>query len=269
MAATWTDYFTGRPGRWFLNRFVGPAELAGFFWVCLRTIFQLRGRGRKLLAVITIQQVYFTAVQAFWIVSAIALALGAVIVMQGLENLSRVGAQEVLYQLLIVGIIRELGPLLTAVVLILRSGSAIAIEMGYMTVLGEIESLEMSGVHPLHLLAGPRLVGMTISMICLYVVFSAVATVGSFMVVRGLELVPVSLWTLTFGLARSLVPADLIVGLAKSVYFGAVISITCLYYGLSARGAVTAIPQRTSAALVSCFAYCFFGSGVISAIFYL
>ena len=108
--------------------------------------------GRKQFRAI-VQQINIIGAKTVNIVALVGFFTGMVMGLQLYYTLVKYGSTGVLGSAVALSIIRELGPLLAAVVVILRSGSAIAIEMGYMTVLGEIESLEMAGVHPLHLLA--------------------------------------------------------------------------------------------------------------------
>lgn len=258
---------TGALGRWTVAKLRRPVDLAGFGWVLIKVILGHGSRGRRLLWRNLISQLYFTAVQSFWIMVTLGLLVGAVVVIQGYTQLSKVGGQFALTQLLIVVIIRELGPILTALVIILRSGSAIAIEMGYMTVLGEMEGIEMLGINPLHLLAAPRLAAMVLSSVMLFILFAVVAVFGGFAGAR--LLANVSFWALWHDLAAGLSAWDLLVGLIKAVAFGLITCTVCLYQGFTAVGAVTAIPPQVSRALLECFLYCFTANLAVSAFFYL
>lgn len=265
--AGWPMTLAGALGRWVMTKLRRPGELAGFAWVCLKAMGGGGSRGRRLLWRNFVSQLYFTAVQSFWIVLVLALLVGAVVVIQGYTQLSKVGGQFALTQLLIVVIIRELGPILTGLVIILRSGSAITIEMGYMTVLREMEGIEMLGIDPLRLLAVPRLAAMVLSSVMLLIVFVVVAVFGGFAGAR--MLANVSFWALWHDLAAGLSGWDLVVGLAKVMIFGLVTCVVCLYQGFTVRGAVTAIPPQVSRALLECFIYIFTANLVISVFFYL
>jgi phospholipid/cholesterol/gamma-HCH transport system permease protein len=254
-------------GRWFLQKISGILEIFGFLVDCLRVGMGYRHRGQHILGRAALQQVYFTGVQSLELLAAIALLVGGLVVIEGTAQLTRVGSREGLASLLAIVVIREVGPLLTAVIVILRSGSAIAIEMGYMTVLREIESIEMQGIHPLHLLAAPRLLGVTAAVVCLSVFFDVVCISGGFFAAWALLDVPP--WALLSDLVRALGGTDVMVGSVKALFFGLTISLVCLYHGLRAGGAVTNIPPRVSRALVQCFIACVLVNVLISAIFYL
>jgi len=254
-------------GRWFLQKISGILEVFGFFADCLRVGVRYRHRGRSMMTRAALQQIYFTGVQSLGLLSSIALLVGGLVVIQGTAQLTRVGSREGLATLLTVVIIREAGPLLTAVVVTLRSGSAVAIEMGYMTVLREIESIEMQGIHPLHLLVAPRLLGVTVAVICLSVFFDVVCIGGGFFAAWVLLDVPP--WALLSDLIRALGGTDVLVGSVKALFFGIFISLVCLYHGFRAGEAMTNIPPRVSRALVQCFIVCVLVNVLISAIFYL
>ena len=258
---------TGSCGRWVLQKFGRLIDLLGFFVVCLKTMVRNWRIGKRLMARTIVQQVYFTGLQSLELTCIIALLVGGLVVIQGISQLTRVGSREVLASLLSVVIIREVGPFLTAVIVILRSGSAIAIEMGYMSVLKEIESIQMQGINPLHLLAIPRLVGVTAAVICLVVFFNVVSLFGGFL--AAWALVDMPLHALFDDLALAASGTDFIVGLVKSVLFGLTISLVCLYHGFTTREAITNVPQQVSRALVYCFILCIFFNVLVSALFYL
>ena len=116
-------------GRWANRKAQDYAYALGFFFQALKeTILFVR---RKQVAFkVLILQILFTGVEALSIVSLIALSIGAVIIVEGGSILPRFGQTSLLYSILIVVITRELGPILTAFVIIARSGTAIATELG-------------------------------------------------------------------------------------------------------------------------------------------
>ncbi|MDY6851487.1 MAG: ABC transporter permease [Thermodesulfobacteriota bacterium] len=181
----------------------------------------------------------------------------------GFTLLSSIGAQESLATFLIAILLRELGPLMTAIIIVLRSGSAIALEIGYMNVLGEIEGLEMQGIPTLHFLFVPRLLGVTISVVCLVIVFDLIAIAGGFF--AAWILANLNVWTLLHDLAASINRNDFIIVLAKALCFGVIIPVVCMYNGFLAKAAITSIPPRVSRALVDCLLYCVFFSVIITA----
>lgn len=181
--------------------------------------------------------------------------------------MARLGSLEVLSYLLIISLVRELGPLLTAIVVILRSGSAIALEIGYMNVLGETEGLEMQGIPTLHFLCIPRLLGVSVAVICLIIIFDLVAIAGGFFALWAYQ--GINVWSFLYNLAVTIRRTDFLIVLTKSLCFGLTIPVVCLYNGFMAYGSITTVPPRVSRALVDCLIYCVFFNVTISVIFSL
>ena len=263
--ATFYDIAAGTTGRWFLSKVVRVLHQLAFFWVCLKAMKSHRREGWRVQARVVIQQIYFTGVQSLELVSFFAALLGIVMVVQGFTLLASIGSQESLATFLVAILMRELGPLLTATIVILRSGSAITLEIGYMNVLGEIEGLQMQGISPIHFICIPRLVGVTVSVLCLMILFDLVAIAFGFF--AAWTIVDLNVWNLLYDLAVSIKPTDFMIILAKGVCFGLVIPVTCMYNGFLAQGAITDIPPRVSRAMVDSLLYCVFFSIVITAAF--
>jgi phospholipid/cholesterol/gamma-HCH transport system permease protein len=116
-------------------------------------------------------------------------------------------------------------------------------------------------------LAVPRLLGVTVAVLCLFVFFDVISIIGGF--VAAYVLVDISFAVLLDDFARAVSATDIIVGVVKALFFGTIISLVCLYHGFTAEEAVTSIPPRVSQALVDCFIVCIFFNVMISALFYL
>jgi len=263
-----TAYFQnicGASGRWFLTKLKRPLDRLAFFWVCLKVMVRHRSLGRRVQAKILVQQIYFTGVQSVELVLFFSLLLGAVAVVWGYTLLSSIGAQDALASFLIGTLIREVGPILTAIIVILRSGSAIALEIGYMNVLGEIDGLRMQGVPALHFLTVPRLFGVAAAVICLIIIFELTAVAGG--IFAAWTLVDINILDLLNELAIAIKSTDFMVVLAKGLCFGLIIPIVCMCEGFMAQEAITSIPPRVSRALVDSLLYCVFASVLISAVY--
>jgi len=261
-----TAYFQnmfGASGRWFLTKVKRPLDRLAFFWICLKVMVRHRSLGRQVQARILVQQIYFTGVQSVELVLFFSLLLGAVAVVWGYTLLTSIGARDALAGFLIGTLVREVGPILTATIVILRSGSAIALEIGYMNVLGEVDGLQMQGVPALHFLTVPRLFGVATAVICLIIIFELTAIAGG--VFAAWTLVDINVLDLLNELAVALKGTDFMVVLAKGLCFGLIIPTICIYEGLMAQEAITSLPPRVSRALVDCLLYCVFTSILISA----
>ncbi len=219
--------------------------------------------GMALVRRITMEQVYFTAVQALPIIIPIAILIGCMIIIQ----FSRFSGQYDLGKITVLIIVRELGPILTAFLIILRSATAVTIEVGYMNVFYEVDALEMAGIDPLWIVCVPRLIGITSAILCLFIVFDLVAIVGGYAIVWSITYI--HLGDFLIQIANAISVADITVGLIKAVLFGVTITVTCLYHGFKTQRHITQIPVATSRASVQCFIYCLVISAVISLLFYM
>ena len=253
----------GSVGRQALAAFNQIATQLTFAYKILRLMIFPSKFGRALVRRITMEQIYFTAVQALPIIIPIAILIGGMIIIQ----FSRFSGQYDLGRITVLIIVRELGPILTAFLIILRSATAVTIEVGYMNVLHEVDALEMSGIDPLWIVCVPRLVGITSAILCLFIVFDIVAIVGGYAIVWIVTYIHMGAFLLQ--IAHAISAADIIVGLIKAVLFGITITVTCLYHGFKTHRHITQIPVAASRASVQCFIYCLSISAVISLLFYL
>ncbi|HUX22707.1 MAG TPA: ABC transporter permease, partial [Spirochaetia bacterium] len=170
-----------RIGRWAIDRVLGFLYAAGFFLQVIRSSAHFLHRRQLGYKVLTLQ-ILFTGVEAVGVVSVLALALGAVIIIQGLSLLPQFGQGRLVYSILVTVITRELGPILTAFIIIARSGTAIATELGNMVVSHEIEAYVSVGVNPISYLVVPRFIGVTLSLLLLNLYFNLFGLAGSFFV---------------------------------------------------------------------------------------
>lgn len=253
-------------GRGFLDLVREGLHMAGFLYIIFSVAWRHRRDGRKVIFHDTVSQVYFSGIQSMNLVALVALLLGGLLIIQSAEHLTAVG-EEFFGTLVNAIIIRELGPLLTAIIVLLRSGAAVATEMGYMAVLKETKGIEMMGINPVHYLAIPRVVGISISMVCLFVYFSIISIMGGLVLAWMITDLP--LVNLVKELSESIGALDLFAGMIKSLFFGLFVSLVSLYHGFNAAGALTSIPPRVSRAMVEGLLLCISFSVIISALFYL
>ena len=211
-------------------------------------------------------QILFTGVEALGIIAAMALSIGAAINLIGSSLLAEFGQGKLMYTILIVVIAKELGPLLTAFIVIARSGTAIATELGGMAVSHELEAYVAVGINPISYLAAPRFLGVVTSMVVLYLYFSIFGLIGSFLVVQVLR--PISFNEYFLNLFAALAPGDLFSGLVKSFVFGIIISVASLYRGFSVERASTEVPVAGIKAVGSSFILCVFADVAMTAIQY-
>lgn len=219
--------------------------------------------GRVLVRRIVAQQIYFTGVQALPIVIPIALIVGSMIIIQ----FSRLSGQYDFGRISVLMIVRELGPIITALLVILRSATAVTIEISYMHVLNELDAIELAGLDPIQVVCLPRLIGITSAILGLFVLFDLVSILGGFAIVWMATNVPMSNYF--NDIAKAITLADILVGVIKAVFFGVIITVTCLYRGFETKQNITEVPVATSRSAVECFFYCLILNVIISLIFYI
>jgi phospholipid/cholesterol/gamma-HCH transport system permease protein len=237
----------------------------GFFWsVAKETLFFVRKRqtGYKVL----IMQILFTGVEALGILALIAAGIGAAINIIGSSILPSFGQSAMVYTILIAVITRELGPLLTAFVIIARSGTAIATELGTMVVSHEIEAYVSFGIDPISYLVVPRVMGMMLSMLFLNLYFNCFGLLGSFVVIQFVK--PIGVYEYFRPLFAALTWGDLSIGILKSVVFGAIVSIVSTFQGFSVQRASTEIPVAGIRAVGQSFTFCIVADVLLTVIHY-
>ena len=257
------NHFAGALGRTTIRSINRLMDLCALTYRLIVYSLPLPRAGRALIRRVIVEQLYFTAVQALPVVIPVALIIGSMLIVQ----FSQFSGQVDLGKLVVLLVLREIGPLITAIVVILRSATAVTIEISYMNVLNEIETLEMAGIDPLHTLCLPRLLGITTAIVSLVLVFDLMAIIGGYVIVRGIVGLPVEGFFQQ--IAKGVVGADIAVGLLKGIFFGMVITVTCLYHGLAPKDQITQVPIATSRAAVDCFFYCLVINIFISFIFYV
>ena len=162
----------------------------------------------------------------------IALALGFLVVGQTVSALAKVGATDYLGSTMVIVIVRELGPLLTAVLVLARVGTANVIELGTARALGEVEALEALGIDPVHYLIVPRVIGMALGIFSLtiYLIIGALASGYLFAFLQNVPLTPGDYYR---QIAEALNWLDFVLLALKTVAFGFFIAIVTCYHGLA------------------------------------
>jgi len=192
------------------------------------------------------KQFYFSGIQSMSSVGAIGVLSGLIMMIQ-VHNLIGQNEQMKLH-LLIWIFVRELGPLLAAIVIISRSSSAIATELAAMRVHGEIDSLQRLAISPVAYLAMPRIIGMTLTSVALTFYFQIVA-IGTGMVVTVWK-ADVSLLGEVSNFFDMVSFLEISTAFLKSLCFGVIVSSVSCYYGLLIQRALTEIPKAASRAVM-------------------
>jgi phospholipid/cholesterol/gamma-HCH transport system permease protein len=213
-----------------------------------------------------IMQILFTFVDAMGITCLLAVGIGAAVNIIGMQFLSKVGMTNLIYPLLITIITRELGPLLTAFIIIARSATAIATEIASMVISHEVEAYIDIGIDPIEHIVIPRFLGVTISMFLLNIYFSIFGLTGSFLISQLFNAMPPSIYF--SNLLQDLSMYDILISVIKSIIFGMIISIMAVMQGFAVERARTEVPVAGLKAVSSCFAWCILADILLSALYY-
>jgi phospholipid/cholesterol/gamma-HCH transport system permease protein len=221
--------------------------LARFTLRVLRTAGRLTRAGRVVTLRVLVNQIRFTALQAVGLVTLLAALLSFLVIAQSAAQLGRVGALDQMGTIMVVAVIRELGPLLTALIVVSRSGTAIAAEMATNKVMGEITALEAMGIDPYIYLVFPRVLGAIVSVACLMVLFDVVALISGFL---GASTTGMSYEGYRQIVLSTLSAKDVWITVAKGITFGAAVALFCSYHGLAVTAGPTEIPQAVTRGVV-------------------
>jgi phospholipid/cholesterol/gamma-HCH transport system permease protein len=205
------------------------------------------------------KQVWFTALQAIPIIIILAAILSFLVISQATRELGRLGATELLGRLMVVAIVRELGPLLTALAVAGRSGTAIAAELATNKVMGELTALRAMGIDPLHYHVLPRLGASVLSVFGLIIVFDLVAIFSGLVAAGSAGMTSARYFEIVL---ESLTFRDVLLTAVKGLLFGLIVGLIPCYRGLSIRGRPTEVPVAASQAVVTSFIAIFLCSGL-------
>lgn len=219
--------------------------LAGIFLV--QTIFR---RPRIIrFAPLLIEQLYMVGILSLVIILLSGLFIGMVLGLQGFNILQKFGATEQLGQMVALSVVRELGPVISALLFAGRAGSALTAEIGLMQSTEQIASMEMMAVDPLWRIIAPRFWAGMISMPMLAIIFSAVAVFGGYLV--GVEWLGVDVGQFWSNMQASVdFRLDVVNGIIKSIVFGFVCTWIAIYQGYHTVPTAAGIGRATTKTVV-------------------
>lgn len=245
------------------------AYVGGLAEICaqsLRLLFLSPLKPRRMLQR-AIHEAMAVGVGAIPIISLITFFVGVIIALQGAYELQRIGAMQLVASLVAIAITRELGPLITAIVVIGRSGSAFAAEIGTMRVTEELDALKTMALDPVAFLVVPKFLAMAVMLPCL-------AIWADLMGVLGGSLFGVAGGGLTFSgymLATrdALLLRDITSGIVKSLVFGMIITAVGCHEGFSTGSGAEEVGRSTTSAVVISILLVILIDLIFTALFYL
>jgi phospholipid/cholesterol/gamma-HCH transport system permease protein len=197
----------------------------------------------------SIAQAMEAGVRALPILSLITFFIGLILALQSAYELKRFGALNYVASAVAISMTRELGPLITAIVVIGRSGSAFAAELGTMKVTEEIDALETMAINPVQFLVAPKFVAMILMLPCLTIWANTMGVMGGSLF--GVLQADFTWWGYIIASLDALFLRDVITGLVKSVMFGMTITAVGCHEGLTTGGGAEQVGRSTTRAVVA------------------
>jgi len=205
-------------------------------------------RGKAVRLTRAFHQAMAVGIEALPILSTITFFVGLILALQGAYELRKFGALQYVAGGVAVSMTRELGPLMTAIVVIGRSGSAFAAEIGTMKVTEEIDALTTMALNPVQFLVSPKFLAMILMLPCLTTWADFMGVMGG--AVFGVTGASFTLPTYIQATTDALLVRDIVTGLIKSVMFGAVITAVGCYEGFETGGGAEEVGRSTTSAVV-------------------
>lgn len=239
----------GRLGRWALSQVAAALRVAVLmvetvYWL---VVAPLRGRGFRWRS--SVEHFVEFGVRSLPIVGMICFLIGVIIALQASYTLDKWGANRYIADLVAVSALRELAPLMTAILIAGRCGSAITAEIGTMKVNEELDALEVMGIDSVKYLVAPKFLAMVTAV-------PAVTAIAMFIMIFGgwassVLVVGVETEVYLSQTAGAIVEKDLVTGLVKSVFFGVVICWVGVYRGFQVEGGAEGVGRKTTASVVT------------------
>lgn len=226
--------------------------MVGYLGKLITASFFFAKRGKTARKILTMQ-LLFTYVEALPICCFLAAGIGSSVVMIGNTFLTSLGQDKLKYDLLVLLIMRELGPILIAFIVTARSATAIATEISTMVVRHEIEAYISVGIDPISHIAAPRFLGVTFSLFFLNIYFSLFGLLCPAVLIQFVSTTSISDYIRNVFLALDL--KIILISILKSIVFGMIISGSATLYGFSAGRASTEIPMAGLRAVSKAFFY--------------
>jgi len=230
---------------------IGVARLA---FRSFREAFTATSGARFCIQRIWVQQMKFTGVDACHIVVMAGFLIGAIVALQSLSILPQVGAAGMLGKLMAMVVIRELGPILVAFIVIGRSGTAMSVEIGTMVVGGEVAALRSLGISPRAYIVFPRIVGVVLASFILLVYFDMASLFGGYVASSMLIKQHPDFYLRSLGEHIHLI--DIVATILKGFLFGLIISSIACYFGLRVQRSITEVPQAAMRTVVAAILAC-------------
>ncbi|HEV3109484.1 MAG TPA: ABC transporter permease [Candidatus Binataceae bacterium] len=197
---------------------------------------------------LVLRQIRTIGAESFFLVALIGMFTGMVLGLQGEFTLRKFGSEGALGTVVSLVLVRELGPVLTALMVTARAGSAMAAEIGSMQVTEQIDALTVMAINPVQYLVSPRIIAGVISFPLLTSMFDVIGIMGGYAVGVGMMGAPSASYF--NGIAQNLTGGDVRIGLYKALVFGLIVAWASCYKGYNAQRMATGVSRATTEAVV-------------------
>jgi phospholipid/cholesterol/gamma-HCH transport system permease protein len=240
--------FVARIGEVTVGILLRGYSMLGFGGLMIVTIARLLRHPGRLRSIATVRQMEQTGLDAMPIVGLLSFLIGVVMAYQGADQLRRFGAEIYTVNLLGVSILRELGVLLSAIIIAGRSGSAFTAQIGTMQVNQEVDALRTLGLDPVEVLVLPRLFGLTLTLPLLVFYADAMGLLGGCLMTWVALDIPLA--TFLEQLRGAVTGWSLWVGVIKAPFFAAIIAMVGCYEGFNVSGSAESVGRLTTQSVV-------------------
>lgn len=261
-ARTYTNWI----GRKLLRFLATVHGLGAFALITLSVTVTKFNFASRVIHPIIREQIYRAGVRLLPIIAFLGFSLGLVVIGQTVALLSRVGATNYAGTIMVTVVVRELGPLVTALLVLARIGTAIVIELGTARALGDVEALEALGIDPIHYLVMPRMVALTVSISGLTVYLIIISLLSGYLFAF-LQDVPLRPGDYFSQLAESLRWQDFALLALKTSAFGMVIAVSTCYQGLARQLRLEDVAEATTSAVVNSVIACVLLDGLFIVVY--
>ena len=245
----------GYLGRGLFRFLLTMQGLGAFALITLGVMITRFGAARQVMRPRVFQEAARAGLRLLPMFLFISSALGLVVIGQTVSWLTRVGAINFLGTVMVIVVVRELGPLVTALLVLARIGTANVIELGTARAMGEVEALEALGIDPVHYLVVPRVIGMALGVFALTVYLILGALLSGYLWAF-LQDVPLRPGDYFRQLASALSGLDFALLAVKTLAFGFIIALVTCYHGLAQPLRLEEVPRATVAAVAQSVIAC-------------
>jgi phospholipid/cholesterol/gamma-HCH transport system permease protein len=249
----------GAPGYFLLNKFDYLINLSCFVIFTLFNWFRNRQLFSRQSYRPLITQIIFSGVDAMPTILFLSLVTGFIFTFRIIALFESV-TDTLGLLIYIIGL--EAGPMIAAIILISRTGSAITVDLANMKLHREIQAMEWMGIDVNDYLVAPRIIGVTISQLAVAVFFTFLTLISGILL-SGLLLSPTH-FKLFFSLSDHIDPLVLLIFIVKNMLFGITIGATSCYHGLKVGSSPTEVPQQTQQAIINMLIMLFIIDGVVA-----